>query len=180
MTQSWLAIAATQISVNRLLPGRVTSALAPARHTERDISQQCSLRGRGYSSASGRGFADKLITHSYCNLGHLYNVKGRGGPYPLPSLDLQPEPLSRKRLWKLRLVVFFFRSSPTRRISACVFLRLSALHRPLKGSLHPTSAFAPRLNLKIEPGCQPWKGNNPVHPAGCKQGRSDKNITQPQ
>ena len=32
VTQSWLAIAATQISVNRQLPGRVTSALAPARH----------------------------------------------------------------------------------------------------------------------------------------------------
>lgn len=64
VTQSWLAIAATQISVNRLLPGRVTSALAPARHTERDISQQHSLSGYSYCSASGGGFTDKLITHS--------------------------------------------------------------------------------------------------------------------
>lgn len=55
VTQSWLAIGATQISVNRLLPGRVTSALAPARHRERDISQQHSLSSYSYCSASGVG-----------------------------------------------------------------------------------------------------------------------------
>lgn len=55
VTQSWLAIAATPISVNRLLPGRVTSALAPARHTERDISQHYSLSGYSYCGASGGG-----------------------------------------------------------------------------------------------------------------------------
>ena len=64
VTQSWLAIAATQISVNRLLPGRVTSALAPARHTERDISQQYFLSGYSYCAASGGEFTDQLITHS--------------------------------------------------------------------------------------------------------------------
>jgi len=64
VTQSWLAIAATPISVNRLLPGRVTSALAPARHTERDISQHYSLSGYSDCGASGGGFTDQLITHS--------------------------------------------------------------------------------------------------------------------
>lgn len=61
VTQSWLAIGATQISVNRLLPGRVTSALAPARHRERDISQQHSLSSYSYCSASGGALRDKLI-----------------------------------------------------------------------------------------------------------------------
>lgn len=139
VTQSWLAVGATQISVNRLLPGRVTSALAPARHTERDISQQCSLRGRGYSSASGRGFADKLITHSYCNLGHLYNVKGRGG---IIRCQVRIYGLSRPLESASESCGRLCVPGPARRISRRAFLRLCALHGPLKGSLHPTSGFA--------------------------------------
>lgn len=49
-----------------------------------------------------------------------------------------------------------------------------------KRELTPDVCIYTRLNLKIESGCQPRKGNNPVHPAGCKQGQKEKNITQPQ
>lgn len=60
----WLAVSATQISVNRLFPGRVTSALAPDRHTEGDISQHYRLSSCRHCCASCWEFTHQLISQS--------------------------------------------------------------------------------------------------------------------
>ena len=62
MTEAWLAFAWTQISASRLLPGRVTSELAPARQAVGDrktlVSRFLQLQGeraRAREKERGKG-----------------------------------------------------------------------------------------------------------------------------